>query len=716
VKKNTYSLLHSRFRITLCVFALLISLCPMAFAQSAGLAAGSATGSVGTTVTIPVDFAPGSSSVSTMQFDLLFGSSFAYSFTSTGSAASAAGKDASANIIPGGVRVLIYGLNQNTIPAGPVANIQLAILAGAPVGSSPVAISAIVACDPDAVAVAVSGTSGSITTQGAIDTTPPVISQVGSSGVTASAAAITWTTNEAADSQVQYGTTASYGSGTSVNSALTGSHSQNLSGLSPATLYHYRVMSRDAAGNLAVSGDYTIVTPSADRNFVLTLPRFFAGTGADAPLTNGDSDENLIGMALTNLGTVPASFTFTAMDSSGNPIEGPGIVNPKTSTLGSREQIGVLDSGIFGDAFVASPTSGWIRLETDSPDLRGFFLAFDARLNFMDGGNIGTSPMTDFAFTEVQQEGATRISIANANPEEATVTFSLMNSAGIPRSVQLRVINGNGALVADLYNDLFSGLAPDPADYVLIHSTRGVVPFELMQKGAGDISSLAAQDTSAGETTLYSPQYVVGGPWQTSLSVINLDTRAGLVTLRLMGEDGVQIGVSRTMSIPALGKLQISDPEFFTSPAPGNVVARYVEIVSDGVRLAGSTVFGDATGQAFDSALALISNLQSSVLFSHIASNDTYFTGLAILNPNAVDATATIEIYAADGQMIDSRQEPISARQRSSRLLTEYFPSLVGKDQSSGYIRIISDVPVASFALFGTNDLSVLSAIPPQVP
>ena len=42
------------------------------------------------------------------------------------------------------------------------------------------------------------------------------------------------------------------------------SHSQVLTGLSPATVYHYRVLSRDAAGNPAVSDDRTFTTSVAD--------------------------------------------------------------------------------------------------------------------------------------------------------------------------------------------------------------------------------------------------------------------------------------------------------------------------------------------------------------------------------------------------------------------------------------------------------------------
>ena len=90
--------------------------------------------------------------------------------------------------------------------------------------------------------------------------TPPVISEVSSSGVTASAAAISWTTNEASDTQVEYGTTTSYGSSSALNTSMVTSHSASLGGLSVSTLYHYRVKSRDAAGNLATSADSTFTT------------------------------------------------------------------------------------------------------------------------------------------------------------------------------------------------------------------------------------------------------------------------------------------------------------------------------------------------------------------------------------------------------------------------------------------------------------------------
>ena len=90
------------------------------------------------------------------------------------------------------------------------------------------------------------------------DITPPLISNIQvDTGATTST--ITWTTDELADSQVNYGTTASYGTN-SLDSTKTLSHSIFLSSLVPNTTYHYRVVSADAAGNSAASTDLTFKT------------------------------------------------------------------------------------------------------------------------------------------------------------------------------------------------------------------------------------------------------------------------------------------------------------------------------------------------------------------------------------------------------------------------------------------------------------------------
>jgi hypothetical protein len=89
----------------------------------------------------------------------------------------------------------------------------------------------------------------------------PVISGVSVVGLGPSVATISWTTNTASDTQVEYGPTAAYGNTTAVDTARVTSHSRALTGLAPGTVYFFRVRSRDASGNLAVSSGSTFRTP-----------------------------------------------------------------------------------------------------------------------------------------------------------------------------------------------------------------------------------------------------------------------------------------------------------------------------------------------------------------------------------------------------------------------------------------------------------------------
>lgn len=93
------------------------------------------------------------------------------------------------------------------------------------------------------------------------DTTPPVISSI-SSTVTTTSVAVAWTTDEAADGQVEWGVTTAYGSFTVVNPNFIIDHHEAINGLTNGQTIHYRVRSKDTQGNPAVSADHTATTNS----------------------------------------------------------------------------------------------------------------------------------------------------------------------------------------------------------------------------------------------------------------------------------------------------------------------------------------------------------------------------------------------------------------------------------------------------------------------
>ncbi len=89
-----------------------------------------------------------------------------------------------------------------------------------------------------------------------LDTTPPTISNIQATAITATSSVISWSTDEVSDSQVEWGGTTAYGA-IATNPSLATSHSIPFSGLAPSATYHYRVKSKDAAGNQAMSADQT---------------------------------------------------------------------------------------------------------------------------------------------------------------------------------------------------------------------------------------------------------------------------------------------------------------------------------------------------------------------------------------------------------------------------------------------------------------------------
>jgi hypothetical protein len=90
-----------------------------------------------------------------------------------------------------------------------------------------------------------------------------VISNVAApaANLTSTGATVTWTTDEPADSQVEYGTASgNYSNSSPLDETDVTSHSVTLSGLAASTTYYYRVKSRDPSGNLATSAEQTFHT------------------------------------------------------------------------------------------------------------------------------------------------------------------------------------------------------------------------------------------------------------------------------------------------------------------------------------------------------------------------------------------------------------------------------------------------------------------------
>ncbi len=90
---------------------------------------------------------------------------------------------------------------------------------------------------------------------------------------------------------------------------------------------------------------------------------------------------------------------------------------------------------------------------------------------------------------------------------------------------------------------------------------------------------------------------------------------------------------------------------------------------------------------------------------NHWSSNKVY----ASCENVSLTGTDTIDLCRADGSLEASVTEKKPARQPIAKLLTQMFPTLIGQDHGSGYLRVTASKPVAASGPIGMHDLSVLS-------
>ena len=166
------------------------------------------------------------------------------------------------------------------------------------------------------------------------DTTAPTITNVNASNITLTNALINWTTNEPADSQVRYGTTTAYGSLTTLDPSRITTHAHMLAGLQPATLYHYQVLSRDAAGNLATSPDFSLTMQSLNAGFTAHWPLndLNGSTAADVS-GNGHAGTLVGGPTWTPTGRVGGALDFDGVDDGVEVTNAPALASPTALTL-----------------------------------------------------------------------------------------------------------------------------------------------------------------------------------------------------------------------------------------------------------------------------------------------------------------------------------------------------------------------------------------------
>jgi len=176
--------------------------------------------------------------------------------------------------------------------------------------------------------------------------TAPVSSSI-SASPSQNSATITWTTDKAATSQVEYGLDTSYGTLTALDTATSTNHSVSIAGLSSGTTYDYAVISTDVFGNTSTSSNQSFNTVSGIPNTsgyggASYVPMYAAGTSpvgtgsatATSTASGNATTTNSISTQPADLGCLPG-FLFsvtTGHSCATTPTIQPGGASASTET------------------------------------------------------------------------------------------------------------------------------------------------------------------------------------------------------------------------------------------------------------------------------------------------------------------------------------------------------------------------------------------------
>jgi hypothetical protein len=242
---------------------------------------------------------------------------------------------------------------------------------------------------------------------------PLAISNVQASIPTNTSFQVSWETNVAANSSIDYGKTASYGSTTQVDSVMVTSHQAALTNLTAATLYHFRVRSTDASSSSAASGDLTFATAGDT-----TAPTVSITSPAANATLSGSVNVNVT--ASDNVAVKNVQLKIDNANSGAAVTTAPYVIAVNTSSLSNGNHI---LTAVASDVAGNSTTSAQVAVkvsnsttDTTPPTVSMTAPASGATVNGTVSVTASASDNVGVASVQFQLDGANVGSLDTASP------------------------------------------------------------------------------------------------------------------------------------------------------------------------------------------------------------------------------------------------------------------------------------------------------------
>ncbi len=435
------------------------------------------------------------------------------------------------------------------------------------------------------------------------------------------------------------------------------------------------------------------------------------------------SEEDLfMGFALANSSTSEAVVNFELFSQHNAGF--PSSEKPDPITLEPGGQLAKLGREIFSDPSQPDPSQpgrlAWVRATTDNPALAACSLL--GNLEYLDGSGAVTRTARKLYFTRIKskadgdssERAATFLSIANPSFGPVRIKLTLFSTSDQSEAAENahteRILPAKG-LLYERVADLFQDAGPIPSGYVEVEvlAGGGVVGFELVEFSEG--SSLIGLSPWEGNSleNLYSAQVAETPDLHTSLKLINVGTAPRQVTLTVLSAEGSVVGGSVTVELGPGSQLEKDLFDLTTE----EVVTGSLTVQADGPGIIGDVLIKESAVAEFATAAPLQTQKARKTVSCQIANALGLFSGVALFNPGKNPAQVTLEAFTPSGESAGKQNLTLEAGASLARTLTELIPSTA--EQVGGYLVVSSSEPLVVRQIFGDDELTYFSSVPPSV-
>ena len=424
------------------------------------------------------------------------------------------------------------------------------------------------------------------------------------------------------------------------------------------------------------------------------------------PVERGASTQSF---TISNTGTGAAPLTIRAFDEAGDLLEGSDVANERDRLLESRQTLTFDLETMFGPGATAGTVASVvIESKNDRP--------VATKIGTAAGGAYAVHSQAPaepayFPFNRRSSGEMPLVSVAGAGAADFESRWLLMDTAGVAQASAVREAAGGGAVRASL--DALFGIpaaAVPLAGYVRVESTEAQFRGNLVDNPGEGTHAVPALGATRRSRAVF-PYFVIGGGYNTVVTLINVSEHTALVTATAFDAGGAEMAPGFTVRISpsamedldwaailgagrlrqgyfALDVVRDARPHPFVSVPP---LAGAVRIEAPGIR----------------EAAALTSERGDEFFFTPVRSDANEYTGLSILNEGREEMEVLIEAYAADGELRDAGELMVAGRAVRIGLLRELLPELGSAD--GGYVRVAStSIRMRILALRGRFDGAVL--------